>query len=254
MILLLVGAAAFVAGFINTMAGGGSFLTFSALVAAGLPPIAANASSSVALFPGQIATAFAARDGLRKATHNEQVNVRALSVISLVGGSFGGFLLLVTSPSVFSAVVPWLVLFATMVFAGGSFLRENRLPFKLGSTGILFVQAILAIYCGYFGGGGGILMLATLTVYGLRDIWLMTSLKILFASLTNVAAVITFVFAGLIHWPETIVMAIAALSGGYIGLHTSRRLPPSIVKAFVTLIGFLLSLYFFVKPALLADS
>jgi uncharacterized protein len=249
MILLLVGVAAFVAGFINAMAGGGSFLTFSALIAAGLPPIAANASSTVALFPGQIATAFAARDGLSKATHNEQVNVLALGIISLIGGLFGGLLLLITPPSVFSAIVPWLILFATMVFAGGSFLRENRLPFKLGSTGVLVVQAILAIYCGYFGGGGGILMLATLTLYGLRDIWVMTSLKILFASLMNVTVVITFIVAGVIHWHETIIMAVAALTGGYIGLHTSRRLPPSIIKAFVTLIGFALSIYFFVKTA-----
>jgi uncharacterized membrane protein YfcA len=249
MILLLVGVAAFAAGFINTLAGGGSFLTFPALIAAGLPPIDANASNTMALFPGQIAIAYAARDGLRKASGDERINVGVLSLISLIGGLLGGILLLTTPPAIFSALVPWLILFATVVFAGGSLMREDRVLFKLGSKGVLVVQAIVAIYGGYFGGGVGILMLATLTIYGLRDIWLMTSLKILFASLMNVAAVVTFILAGLIHWPVTIMMALAALAGGYAGLHASRRLPPSFVRYFVILIGLSLSVYFFVKPA-----
>jgi uncharacterized membrane protein YfcA len=249
MILLLVGAAAFLAGFINALAGGGSFLTFPALIAAGLPPIAANASSTVALFPGQIATAYSARDGLRKASHDDRINVPVLGIISLIGGLFGGLLLLITPPSVFSAIIPWLILFATLVFTGGSLLREDRLPFKLGGNGIFAAQAVVAVYGGYFGGGIGILMLATLTIYGLRDIWLMTSLKILFASLMNVAAVITFIIAGLVHWQVAIIMAIAALAGGYIGLHASRHLPPSVIRTFVILIGLALSVYFFVKPA-----
>jgi uncharacterized membrane protein YfcA len=249
MILLLVGAAAFAAGLINAIAGGGSFLTFPALIAAGLPPIAANASSTVALFPGQIATAYSARDGLRKASHDGRIDVPVLSLVSLIGGLLGGILLLSTPPSIFSAIVPWLILFATLVFAGGSFLREDRLPFKLKGIGIFVAQAIVAVYGGYFGGGIGILMLAMLTIYGLRDIWLMTSLKILFASLMNVAAVITFVIAGLVHWQETIIMAIAALAGGYMGLHASRRLPSSVIKTFVILMGLVLSISFFVKPA-----
>lgn len=249
MILLLVALAAFGAGFINAMAGGGSFLTFPALIAAGLPPIAANASSTVALFPGQLATAYAARDGLVQASGDSRINVRLLSIISLIGGFFGGILLLVTPPAIFSAIVPWLILFATLVFASGAFLREDRLPFKLGRRGIFVSQSIVAIYGGYFGGGIGILMLATLTIFGLRDIKLMTSLKILFASLMNVGAVITFIVAGLVYWQQSIIMAICALIGGYAGLGAARRLPPAAVKTFVIIIGITLSIYFFVKPA-----
>ncbi|HEX3494084.1 MAG TPA: TSUP family transporter, partial [Methylocella sp.] len=120
MICVLVALAAFVAGFINAIAGGGSFLTFAALIAAGLPPIDANASSTVALFPGQIATGYTARDGLAAASADSRVNVPVLAAISIAGGLIGGLLLLVTPQSVFSRIVPWLILFATAIFAGGN--------------------------------------------------------------------------------------------------------------------------------------
>jgi hypothetical protein len=116
MIFVLVVLAAFAAGFINAVAGGGSFLTFSVLIAAGLPPIAANASSAVALFPGQIATGYAARDGLAAASADSRVNVPILATISLAGGLIGGLLLLVTPQTVFGRIVPWLILFATAIF------------------------------------------------------------------------------------------------------------------------------------------
>ena len=126
MVSVIVALAAFAAGFINAVAGGGSFLTFPALIAAGLPPIDANASSTVALFPGQIATGYAARDGLAAAAADSRVNVPVLAAISLVGGFIGGILLLVTPQAVFSRIVPWLILFATTIFAGGNFLRTGE--------------------------------------------------------------------------------------------------------------------------------
>lgn len=248
MIFGLVALAAFAAGFINAVAGGGSFLTFPALIAAGLPPIDANASSTVALFPGQIATAYAARDGLAAASADSRVNVPALAAISLVGGLAGGLLLLMTPQAVFGRIVPWLILFATAIFASGNFWLSDAKKLRLNRTGIFAAQGLVAVYGGYFGGGVGILMLAALTLFGLRDIWLMNSLKILLAGLMNAAAVITFIVAGLVHWPWTIVVAAGAIAGGYAGLHAARRVPQQLVKRFVVAVGLILSIYFFTKP------
>lgn len=248
-IFALVALAAFGAGFINAVAGGGSFLTFPALVAAGLPSIEANASSTVALFPGQIATGYAARDGLAAASADPRVNVPALAAISLLGGLAGGLLLLVTPQALFSRIVPWLILFATAVFAGGNFWLSDAKKFQLNRNGIFAAQALVAVYGGYFGGGIGILMLAAMTLFGLRDIWLMNSLKILLAALMNAAAVVTFVLAGLVHWQWTAVVAFAAMAGGFAGVHAARRVPAQIVKRFVVATGLVLSIYFFVKEA-----
>ncbi len=249
MIFALVSLAAFAAGFINAVAGGGSFLTFPALIAAGLPPIAANASSTVALFPGQIATAYAARDGLKAASADNRVHVAALGAISLAGGLVGGLLLLVTPQTVFSRIVPWLILFATAIFAAGNFRVSDASKFRLNRIGIFAAQGLVAVYGGYFGGGIGILMLAALTLFGLRDIWLMNSLKILLSVLMNAAAVVTFVIAGLVHWQWTVVAAVGAIAGGYAGLHAARRVPAQIVKGFVVAVGLVLTVYFFMKPA-----
>jgi uncharacterized membrane protein YfcA len=236
MIFGLVALAAFAAGFINAVAGGGSFLTFPALIAAGLPPIDANASNTVALFPGQIATGFAARSGLARAQAGIRVNVPVLAAISLAGGLIGGFLLLLTPQTVFSAIVPWLILFATAVFAGGNFWIADAKKFRLNQTGVFVAQGLVAIYGGYFGGGAGILMLGTLTLFGL-------------AVLMNAAAVVTFIIAGLVHWQWTIVVAVGAIAGGYAGLHAARRVPPQLVKSFVVAVGIVLTVYFFMKPA-----
>jgi uncharacterized membrane protein YfcA len=249
MISVIVALAAFAAGFINAVAGGGTFLTFPALIAAGLPPIDANASNTVALFPGQIATGYAARDGLVAASADSRVNVRVLAGISLAGGFLGGVMLLITPQTVFSRFVPWLILFATVVFAGGNFLPVSGKKFRLNQTGIVAVQALVAIYGGYFGGGAGILTLSALTLFGLRDIWLMNSLKILLVMLMNAAAVVTFITAGLVHWRWTIIVMIAAIAGGYTGLHAVRRVPAKIVKGFVVSVGIVLTVYFFMKPA-----
>lgn len=245
---ILVALAAFAAGFLNAVAGGGSFLTFPALIAAGLPPIHANASSTVALFPGQIATAYASRSGLEAASADSRVNVPVLAAISLVGGLAGGLLLLVTPQAVFSRLVPWLILFATAIFAGGNFWISDAKKLRLSENGVLAVQGLVAVYGGYFGGGIGILMLAALTLLGLRDIWLMNSLKILLAALMNAAAVVTFVIAGLVHWQWTLVVAAGSIAGGYAGVNATRRVPATLVKSFIVVVGLMLTLYFFAKP------
>lgn len=245
--IALVALASFAAGFINAMAGGGSFLTLPALIAAGVPPVAANASSTVALFPGQITTGISARDGIAAASKDHRISLPTLAAISLTGGLIGGLLLLVTPESLFNRIIPWLILFATLVFAGGNFLHPDSERFRLSRNGVFVAQGLVSIYGGYFGGGIGILMLAALTLYGLRNIWLMNSLKILLAVLMNAAAVVTFIVAGLVHWRLTFIAAIAAIIGGYVGIHASRRLPPVVVKGFVIVIGLVLTVYFFMK-------
>ncbi|MGH6822998.1 MAG: TSUP family transporter, partial [Methylocella sp.] len=179
----------------------------------------------------------------------KRVNVPALAAISLAGGLIGGLLLLVTPQAVFGRIVPWLILFATAIFAGGNFWISDANKFRLNRTGFFAAQGLVAVYGGYFGGGIGILMLAALTLSGLRDIWLMNSVKILLAVLMNVAAVVTFIVAGLVHWQWTTVVAVAAIAGGYAGLHAARRVPAQGVKGFVVAVGLVLTVYFFMKPA-----
>lgn len=241
--------AAFGAGFINAFAGGGAFLTFPALLLAGVPAVDANASSTVALFPGQLTSTLAYRTGLRAARTDTQVRLAAFVTISLAGGLLGALLLLFTPQETFARFVPWLLLFATGVFAAGTFGLMDRLSLTLGPRSILVIQAIISVYGGYFGGGIGILMLAAFTLYGLRDIRVMNSMRILLATLMNAAAVIAFVVAGRVHWRETSVMIVAGIAGGYIGALVGQRIKPAVVKAAVIVVGLTLTSYFFLKGA-----
>ena len=241
--MLLLALAAFISGALNAVAGGGAFITFPALLFAGVPPVAANASSTVALFPGQAASALAYRRDILGVT---EVNVRALLALSLVGGLLGALLLLVTPDAVFVWLVPWLMLFATLVFAFGNFAPAAATKrFRLGPRGVLVVQFLIAIYGGYFGGGIGFLMLAALTLFGMRDMHAMNGLKILLASLMNGAAVVAFAIAGTVRWPETLAMAAAGIAGGYLGALGAKRVDQRVIKGFVIVLGCVLTIYFF---------
>ena len=247
MILILVALAGFVAGFMNVLAGGGSFVTLPALIAAGLSALGANASSTVALFPAQAVTAFMARKDVVLPTDVAAVSVRVLAAISLAGGFLGALLLLATPPGLFLTIVPWLILFATGVFARGAQLTRGVAGLRLGPTGIYVIQAVVSVYGGYFGGGIGILMLAALTVFGFRDMRAMNGLKIVLAMLMNVAAVGTFVVAGLVQWQPAAVLGIFALVGGLVGMTVARRVPALYVRWFVIAIGLVLTVAFFVR-------
>ena len=238
--------AAFCSGALNAVAGGGAFITFPALLFAGIPPVAANASSTVALFPGQAASSWAYR---REIAAGGQVNVPVFAALSLVGGLVGALLLLVTPNATFARFVPWLLLFATAVFAVGSFMPALAARLRLGGRSVLVVQFVIAIYGGYFGGGIGFLMLAALTLFGLRDIHAMNGLRLLLAMLMNAAAVGTFIVAGAVSWPETVAMALAAVAGGYAGAMGAKRVDPKLLKTVVVIIGAVLTLYFFAKGA-----
>ncbi|CAO3445147.1 Uncharacterized UPF0721 integral membrane protein [Azospirillum argentinense] len=244
MVLLMV--AAFASGVLNAVAGGGAFITFPALLFAGVPPVSANVSSTVALFPGQMASAWAYRKEIRGVT---EVSVTAFSVVSLVGGVVGAILLLTTPDRAFAGLVPWLLLFATAVFAVGSFMPALAARLRLSGRSVLVVQFVIAIYGGYFGGGIGFLMLAALTLFGLRDIHAMNGLRILLAALMNGAAVAAFCLSDAVSWPETAVMAMSAIAGGYAGAHAAKRVSRDVMKWVVVSIGVGLTLYFFIKGA-----
>ncbi len=242
---VIIAVAGFAAGFMNVLAGGGSFLTLPAMIAGGLTALGANASSTVALFPAQSVTSVLARRDVADASRAEGIGMGILSLISLVGGFFGALLLLITPPGVFTHIVPWLILFATGVFASGGKLGSATI--KLNRTGIYAVQSVVAIYGGYFGGGIGIMMLAALTLFGLRDIRVMTGIKIVLAMLMNVAAVLTFIVAGLVQWPQTIVLGVAALCGGLVGMATAHKVPATYVRGFVIVTGIILTIAFFLR-------
>lgn len=245
--LLIVALAGFAAGFINALAGGGSFLTFPSLIALGLSGIDANATSTLALFPAQVATTFAYRKSLKTSLEDPRIDGHKLAIISLVGGVVGAVLLLSTSESFFQRLVPFLLLGATVIFAIGMAMPKQADRQLLGPAGILIAQSLVAIYGGYFGGGIGILMLAALTLYGLKDIVLMNSLKMLLATLMNLTATVIFIFSGRIHWLEAGIMAVGSIAGGFAGAHAGARIKPIYVRYFVIIIGLGLSLHFYLK-------
>jgi uncharacterized membrane protein YfcA len=240
----LLACAGFASGVMNAIAGGGAFITFPALLFAGVPPVAANASSTVALFPGQGTSAWAYRNDIVGVS---EVSPKVLIGVSLVGGLLGALLLLSTPNAVFARLVPWLMAFATVVFGLGNFGPRARDRFRLSRTGVLAVQAVISVYGGYFGGGIGFLMLAALTLFGLRDIHAMNGLKVLLAAIMNGAAVVAFIAAGAVRWPETLVIAVGAVAGGYIGVIGAKRVPQAALKALVLAIGATLTVYFFVR-------
>lgn len=237
--------AAFLAGALNAVAGGGSFLTFPTLIFAGIPPLVANASSTVALFPGSFASVFAYRRELRQLT---TVNVPAFFAISLVGGLLGALLLLWTPERLFGALVPWLLLFATVLFAFGKPISAwISARYTLGMGVLLVVQFVIAIYGGYFGGGIGILILASLGLFGLTDLNVMNGLKTLVAGALNAVATVTFIIAGAVDWHPVAIMLPAAVLGGYGGAAIARRIPQIWLRRFVLTVAVAITAYFFLK-------
>jgi hypothetical protein len=247
MTALLLFIAAFVGGALNSLAGGGTFVTFPALLFVGLNPIDANASSVVALFPGTFTAAWAYR---RRTLTISEFSVKSTVLLSLIGGLIGGLLLLSTPPTIFAGLVPSLTLFATMVFAIGNFAPPEVIQrIKLGRRAVQVVLFIIAIYGGYFGGGVGFLLLATFTLFGMRDINAMNGLKITLAGIMNISAIVAFVIADVVRWPQTVPMLAGSMAGSYIAAHWAQRLDQRLIKAFVVTLGAVLTVYFFWRGA-----
>ncbi|PKU24763.1 sulfite exporter TauE/SafE family protein [Telmatospirillum siberiense] len=245
MTFILLIAAAFGAGLMNSVAGGGTFLTFPALVFAGVPSVMANATSTVAVFPGALASAWAYRKDFPRL---EGLRTRTILLVSLAGGICGALLLIFTPEHTFNALVPWLLLAATLLFAGGKRLTPwLRSRLHIGPAALCGLQFLIALYGGYFGGAMGIMMLALFGLFGLTDINAMNALKTLLAGLLNAVAVVCFVAAGQVAWTPALVMLVSAVAGGYAGAHIARKMNPDHVRAVIIMIGLVMTALFFAR-------
>jgi len=242
--LVLLFIVAVWAGIQNALAGGGTFLTLPALMFTGMTALAANITSTVALFPGQVTSSWAGRAHVAGVGG---LSFMTLVMISLAGGVLGAILLLVTPSDIFKALVPWLVLFATSVFAYGSFVpRKADRPPVLGKLGAGAAQFCIAVYGGYFGGGIGFLMLAALTAAGLA-IRNANATKNVLAGVMNASAVAIFVFSPQVHWPQAAIACVGAAIGGVIGGHMVSRVNQKLLRAAAVLIGIALTVGLFIR-------
>lgn len=237
--------AGLLAGTMNAVAGGGSFVSFPVMVLVGLPPIAANASSTVALFPGTLASTWAYRnDPLGVAG----IGLKVLLPISLAGGLTGAILLLATPGSAFDRVIPWLLLLATLTFAGGRHLGDGlRRYVRIGRPAFLVIQFVLSIYGGYFGGAVGLMMMAVWTLMSWVELKTMAATRTLLVSATNGSAVLCFAVAGAVRWPETLAMMVSAIAGGYFGARFARHLPPAVLRWFAVALSATVTVAFFLR-------
>lgn len=232
----------------NAVAGGGSFISFPALLFTGVPPVPANATNTVALWTGLGFSGGAFRHHLRI---QRRVLV-ALTAVSLVGGSIGAVLLLHTPAHTFMRLLPWLMLAATLLFIFGRKMISPAAPaaHQVGARTLAiasFFQLLVAIYGGYFGGGMGIVILAMLTAFGMADIHEMNAFKIVLSASTNGIAVVVFITSRAVYWRQAVVMIIGAAIGGYFGAHYSLRLSQKWVRGFVIGVGSFMTMYFFVR-------
>jgi len=245
--LVAVAGVSALAGAANAIAGGGMLLVFPALIGMGVPSLTANATSTVALWPGALGSVY----GYRSEIANARRWVLHFAVPSVLGGLVGGVLLTLTPQSRFDQIVPWLVLFATTLFVAQrpvlDFLRR-RVGYRAPSAGDVTEQLpprafqvfhfFVAVYGGYFGGGAGLIMLAALSLMGLTNIHQMNGLKLLFAATFNFVAIGAFVVKGLVDWPIGLTMAVGAAAGGLATSRLAQRIPQSFVRASIGFIGF----------------
>ncbi len=243
--LIILFVASLIAGGMNALAGGGSFITFPALLLTGLDPRAANITSTIALFPGQVTSGLAGRHFVQGIG---RMPFLGLVAISLGGGAVGALLLLATPPSFFAALVPYLVLFATSVFTWGSFIRKptpagaKPMPPRLAAL----LQFGISIYGGYFGGGIGFLMLAALTVAGMA-LRTAGATKNALAGAMNASAVLVFLMAPDVAWLQAAVVCVAAMAGGLVGAWALRRVNEKLLRGVVVLVGIGLTIGLFLR-------
>jgi uncharacterized membrane protein YfcA len=238
------------AGAVNSVAGGGSLISFPSLVAFGIPAIQANATNTAAIWPGSLSSAVAYSRDIKP----DRQLLLTLLLPSMVGGLLGAVVLVVTPPELFNRVVPFLVLFATLLFASRDLIDrlikrgegEEHVSTLGRIWGFLF-QLFVATYGGYFGAGIGILMLGSLSVMGLRDIHRMNGLKTVLATLINVIAFVYFAARGLVVWPIAVVMGIGSILGGFAGARFAKRVDQRLLRGFVIVIGLAVSAWFFFK-------
>ena len=255
----LLFVAALMAGALNSVAGGGSFISTPALLSVNVPLLNSNATNTMSLWPGTMASAGAYRDRFGTVPRGMMI---LLIIVSLIGGDLGARLLLKTPNDTLSRLFPFLFLIAVSLFTFGNTIstrlrqrmRRNdgdtptRRPTWLIYGGVAVLQIFIAVYGGYFGGGIGIMMLAALSLTGMEDIHTMNALKTLLASCINGTAVLEFVRNGTIWWPQAAIMIVAAIIGGYGGAYYARKIDPKIIRYFVIVVGYSLTAYYFLHP------
>jgi len=236
-------------GALNSVAGGGSFIAFPALLFTGVPPIPANATNTIALW-----TAAAASGGAYRTRLDVPRRVMVPLLAScLIGGLAGAVLLLKTPAQTFMRVLPWLTLGATLLFAFGRKLaggRKSAIGHEASAaalTGATIFQLVVAVYGGYFGGGMGIVMLAMLATLGMTDIHAMNALKSVMGSVINGVAVVAFIVARAVYWKQGIAMIVGGILGGYLGAHYAQKVPQVWIRMLVVVVGAGMTVYFFWK-------
>ena len=247
--------AALIGGSLNSVAGGGSFIAFPALLFTGLGPIAANATNTTALWPGTVASTFAYRNAFDPEARRL---LPAMVVTGIIGGVLGAHILLHTPPATFLHLVPWLLLAATLLFVFSGPIttwikgRAGHGPSGKGGARTLFLltiflELIVATYVGYFGAGSGILLLALVALLGVENIHAMNGMKTLLVSVMNGVAIVTFILGRVIVWPQAVLMLVGASIGGYGGAYLAQKMNPQYVRWLVIAVGFSLSIYFFIR-------
>jgi len=247
--LPLLFIAGFLGGILNSIAGGGTFITFPALLFVGVPPISANATNTFASCSGYLSGTYAFRNDLR--AHRKELPKFIL--FSFVGGIAGALLLLQTPEALFQEIIPWLLLFATLLFIFGTKLNEllRRLSTRhkhassIGAILALLILLGVCIYGGFFNAGLGIISLSYLALSGYTNINAMNGLKLLISSCVSLVAIVIFIYNGSIAWNEGIVVLLGTLTGGYIAARISRRVPQNYVRGFVITASVIVTAYFF---------
>lgn len=245
--VMIAAAAAFLAGAINSVAGGGTLISFPALVWLGLPPITANATSTVAIWPGSLGSVW----GFRSELGQVAARWKWLAISSFIGGGLGAILLRSTPAALFQRLVPFLVLFATILFVAEApiqkKLRQRTDGDRTGITAPLLMTFFVAIYGGYFGAGMSIMMLSVLGILGMTDILQRNALSSVFSLCVNGVAAILFISLGMVTWHYVLPMAIAAALGGYGAADLARRVGRVAVRRFVIVVGLAVSLVLFLR-------
>lgn len=247
--------AAVIAGLLNSIAGGGSFVSFPALMFTGIPGVEANATNTVALWPGLAATV----STYLKRLHIPPRLLVPLVLMSILGGFAGAVLLIKTPQRTFEHLIPWLLLGGTLLFAYGPRIRtifgkgdgESDLSktswFAVSAASLL--QLLVGTYGGYFGGGIGFVMMGMMAALGMSEIHNMNALRILLAATINLVAVGTFIVAGAVLWPQCLVMIVGSIAGGWSGGHYAQKADPKKLRYLVIAVGLAMTIYFFVRDA-----
>jgi len=251
--LLLIGFAGFLGGLLNAVAGGGSFFTLSALIFVGVPPIIANATGTAALLPGYIASAWRFRRDIKRP---QSISFILLGIIALLGGYLGAEVLLLTDAILFSKLVPWLILFATLAFVFGPNVVQKLTPTKINNENnsdltkgrFYFNITLLFLVCfygGYFNGGLGIILLAALSLMGLGNLQGINGLKNVISALLTMIAVFVYWQGDSINTEYLLLLSVMAVLGGYVGAVISYRIPQNYLRGFIIVVGLLLSVKFY---------